>query len=197
MAKKREASEVEEQARIAATPSAQMQKILTRDLDPVELAELRASISDLKSKAARPGPNMLVQRRALSDLVIQAYDSGQAAMDKKDYIAALAYFDLAAVGSSNPAFAHYQRARTYAMSSHKKDMLAELRMALSEGFMRSRPSTETSSSLIAATPSSGPWPRIGRIPQSESRPAGSCRCGLVRKAHRDASQSWPRFPHYR
>jgi predicted esterase len=118
----------------AATPSAQMQKISTRDLDPVELAELRASISDLKSKAARPGPNMLVQRRALSDLVIQAYDSGQAAMDKKDYIAALAYFDLAAVGSSNPAFAHYQRARTYAMSSHKKDMLAELRMALSEGF---------------------------------------------------------------
>ncbi len=132
--KKREASEVEEQARIAATPSAQMQKISTRDLDPVELVELRASISDLKSKAARPGPNRLVQRRALSDLVIQAYDAGQAAIDKKDYIAALAYFDIAAVGSSNPAFAHYQRARTYAMSSHKKDMLAELRKALSEGF---------------------------------------------------------------
>ncbi len=133
-ARKREASEAEDQARIAAIPSAQMQKISAKDLEGVELAQLRASISDLKSKASHPGPKMLIQRRALSDLVIQAYDSGQAALDKKDYSAALVYFDLAAVGSSNPGFAHYQRARTYAMSSHKKDMLAELRLAMAGGY---------------------------------------------------------------
>lgn len=133
-ATKREASEVEDQERIAGTASAQMQKLSTGELDAVELSDLRASISDLKSKAKPPGPKTLVLRRALSELVVQAYDSGQIATEKKDYRAALVYFDLAAAGSSNPAFAHYQRARTYAMSSHKKDMLAELRLALSEGF---------------------------------------------------------------
>jgi hypothetical protein len=55
-------------------------------------------------------------------------------MQKKDYNAALAYFHLAAEGSGKPAFAHYQRARTYAMSSRKQGMLAELRLALSGGF---------------------------------------------------------------
>ena len=133
-ARKREASEVEEQGRIAGIPSAQMQKISTGDLGVVELAQLRATLSDLKSEAKRAGPKMLVRRRALSDLVVQAYDSGQVSMEKKDYNAALVYFDLAAAGSSNPGFAHYQRARVYAMTSHKKDMLAELRLALSGGY---------------------------------------------------------------
>ncbi len=37
-------------------------------------------------------------------------------------------------GSTNPAFAHYQRGRVYAMSSHKAEMLTELRLASSQGF---------------------------------------------------------------
>ena len=54
-------------------------------------------------------------------------------MESKDYRAALAYFDLAAAGSANPAFAHYQRARAYAMLGNKKGTLAELRLALAAG----------------------------------------------------------------
>ena len=76
----------------------------------------------------------LVVRRALGGLVIGAYESGQHSMEGKDYRAALAYFDLAAAGSANPAFAHYQRARAYAMLGNRKGTLAELRRALAAGF---------------------------------------------------------------
>jgi hypothetical protein len=63
-----------------------------------------------------------------------AYETGQTCVEKKQYNAALACFHLAAAGSNNPGFAHYHRARVYAMSSHKKEMLAELRLALSTGY---------------------------------------------------------------
>ena len=73
-------------------------------------------------------------RWTLAELVVQAYDSGQICMQRKDYNTALGLFHLAAVGSSNPAFAHYQRARVYAMTSHQKQMLEELRLSLSGGY---------------------------------------------------------------
>ena len=66
--------------------------------------------------------------------MIGAYESGQHSMESKDYRAALAYFDLAAAGSANPSFAHYQRARAYAMLGNRKGTLAELRLALAGGF---------------------------------------------------------------
>jgi tetratricopeptide (TPR) repeat protein len=133
-AEKREVVEIDEQRRIVKISAAQMQKLSIGQLDPGGFSELLSAISELKSKTERAGPNKLVLRRALSELVVQAYDSGQICLQKKDYNAALAYFHLAVAGSSKPAFAHYQRARAYAMSSQKKDMLAELRLALSEGF---------------------------------------------------------------
>jgi predicted esterase len=133
-AEKREASETDEQKRIVETPSRQMQKLSTGQLDADGFSQLLADISRLKSKTQRSGPNALVLRRALSQLVVQAYDSGQTCMQKRDSNTALAYFHLAAEGSSNAGFAHYQRARAWAMSSHRKEMMAELRQALSGGF---------------------------------------------------------------
>jgi pimeloyl-ACP methyl ester carboxylesterase len=133
-AERREASEVEEQKRILQKPSIQMQKVSTGALDAEGFSQLLAAISTLKSKTQPSGPRTLVLRRALSQLVVQAYDSGQICLDKKDCNAALAYFRLAAEGATNPAFAHYQRARVYAISSHKKEMITELRLALSGGF---------------------------------------------------------------
>jgi hypothetical protein len=133
-AEREETGEVEEQRRIVGTASLQMQKLSTGDLDAGEFSQLLATISDLKSKTQQAGAKNLVLRRALSELVVQAYESGQICMQKRDYNAALGYFHLAAVGSSNPGFAHYQRARAYALSSQKKDMLAELRLSFSEGY---------------------------------------------------------------
>jgi len=40
----------------------------------------------------------------------------------------------AAAGSANPAWAHYQRARAYAMLADKKNTLAELKLSLAGGF---------------------------------------------------------------
>ncbi len=133
-AEKREIAEAEEQRRLMATPSLQMQKLSTGDLDAAAFSKLLAAISDLKNKTQRDSATNLVMRRALSELVIQAYESGQICIEKKDYNAALACFRLAAAGSSKPGFAHFQRARVYAMSSRKKDVLAELRLALSQGY---------------------------------------------------------------
>jgi dienelactone hydrolase len=133
-AEKREASDLEAQQRIVRDPSIQMQKLSSGNLGTDGFSQLLAAISKLKNKTTRSSPDRLVLRRALAELVVRAYDSGQTCMQKKDYDTALAFFRLAAEGSSNPAFAHYQRARVYAMSSRKKEMLTELRLALSQGF---------------------------------------------------------------
>lgn len=140
VAEKRELAEADEQRRLVEIPSAQMQKLFTGDLDAGGFSQLLAALSKLKSKAElkgnseHPDSNQLVLRRALSELVVRAFDSGQICLQNKDYDTALAYFHLAAAGSSKPGFAHYQRARACAMSFQKQEMLAELRLALSGGF---------------------------------------------------------------
>ncbi len=133
-AEKREAAEIEEQERIDAGPSAQMQRIPSGDLSGFELADLRANLADLKKQATASNPKTPVLRRALAGLVVQAYEAGDRSLEQKDYRSALLYFDVAAAGSANPGWAHYQRARTFAMSSNKKDMLAELRLCSKGGF---------------------------------------------------------------
>ncbi len=135
---KQEASALEQQARISEPFAEQMQAIASGDSDNVDLNALKHDFADLKKRAdSAPKSDdlkALVVRRALGGLVIAAYESGQHSMEGKDYRAALAYFDLAAAGSANPAFAHYQRARAYAMLGNRKGTLAELRLALAAGF---------------------------------------------------------------
>lgn len=139
---KQEVSALEQQARISDPFAEQMQAIASGDSDNVDLNALKHDFADLKKRADSAPDNMsksddlkaLVVRRALGGLVVAAYESGQHSMESKDYRAALAYFDLAAAGSANPAFAHYQRARAYAMLGNRKSTLAELRLALAAGF---------------------------------------------------------------
>ena len=134
---KQEASALEQQARISDPLSAQMQAIGLGERDNVDLNALKHDLADLKKRVDDSRSHdlkALVARRALGGLVIEAYESGQHSMEEKNYRAALIYFDLAAAGSANPSWAHYQRARAYAMLSDKKGMLAELRLALDGGF---------------------------------------------------------------
>jgi hypothetical protein len=135
---KQEASALEQQARISEPFAEPMQAIASGDSDNVDLNALKHDLADLK-KRADSAPNSddlkaLVVRRAVGGLVIATYEAGQHSMEGKDYRAALAYFDLAAAGSANPAFAHYQRARAYAMLGDRKGTLAELRLAQAAGF---------------------------------------------------------------
>jgi hypothetical protein len=132
-AEKQEAAELDQQERLEATPSAQMQKLPSGELDAIAFGELRNSIADLKRQAAGSDRASVVTRRALSGLVVQAYESGQSSMDQKNYSVALQYFDLAAAGSANPTFAYYQSARIYAITSDKKSMLSELKKCLTAG----------------------------------------------------------------
>ena len=135
---KLEANALEQQARISEPFAEQMSAIASGDSDNVDLNALKRDFADLKKRAdSMPKSDdlkVLVVRRALGGLVIAAYEAGQHSMEGKDYRAALAYFDFAAAGSANPAFAHYQRARAYAMLGDKKGTLAELRLALAAGF---------------------------------------------------------------
>ena len=135
---KQEASALEQQARISDPFAEQMQAIASGDSDNVDLNALKHDFADLKKRAdSMPKSDdvkALVVRRALGGLVIAAYEAGQHSMEDKNYRAALAYFDLAAAGSANPAFAHYQRARAYAMLGDRKGTLTELRLALAAGF---------------------------------------------------------------
>jgi hypothetical protein len=133
-AEKREAADVEEQERIVKNPSVQMQKLATGDLDASGFSELLASISTLKRKAQPATRENLVLRRAQIELAMYAYESGQSCLAKKTYDTALSFFRLAATGARKPGAAHYQRARIYAIQSDKKEMLTELRLALSGGY---------------------------------------------------------------
>ena len=133
VAEKQETSELEQQARIEQAPAAAMQKIPTGYLDATGFTDLRSNIADLKRQAAGKDRRTLVTRRALSGLVVQAYESGQRSMEQKNYRDALLYFELAATGSENPSLAHFQRARVYALTSDKKGVLAELRLCLAAG----------------------------------------------------------------
>jgi dienelactone hydrolase len=132
-AEKQETSDIEQQARIEEAPSAAMVKIPSGAVDAAEFTDLRSNIADMKRQAGGQDRRMLVVRRALSGLVVQAFESGQLSMEQKNYRDALLYFELAATGSENPAWARYQRARVYAMTSDKKNMLAELRLYLAAG----------------------------------------------------------------
>ncbi|MGH9553533.1 MAG: hypothetical protein ACRD3W_29395, partial [Terriglobales bacterium] len=135
---KQETSALEQQARISDPFAEQMQAIASGDSDNVDLNTLKHDLADLRERAdSAQNPDdlrALVVRRALGGVVIAAYEAGQHSMEGKNYRAALAYFDLAAAGSANPAFAHYQRARAYAMLGDRKGTLAELRLALAAGF---------------------------------------------------------------
>jgi len=63
-----------------------------------------------------------------------AYESGQSCLTKKNYDTALSFFHLAAAGANKPGAAHYERARIFAIQSHKQKMLTELRLALASGY---------------------------------------------------------------
>jgi hypothetical protein len=151
-AEKEETSAVAQQEELTAKLSAQMQAIASHDLhnndlhnndlhnydtDNVDVADIRSRLAELKKRTdALKSSDLrgLVVRRALGELMVEAYESGQLCMDEKNYRAALIYFDLASAGSANPAWAHYQRARAYAMLSDRKNMLTELRLSAARGF---------------------------------------------------------------
>jgi dienelactone hydrolase len=137
-AEKEEAAAVAQQARLASGLATQIQSIATGDLDATGYAELKRDIDELKQETVNSkstnDPKAVVVRRALGQLVVQAYESAQNSMDHKDYRSALLYFDLVSAGSEKSGWAHYQRARIYAMSSDRKNMLAELRNSLAGGF---------------------------------------------------------------
>jgi dienelactone hydrolase len=135
---KQEASALDQQMRISAPLARRMQAIGSEDREGVDVTALKHDLADLRKRvddsANSDALKALVLHRALGGLVIEAYESGQHSLLEKDYRAALIYFDLASAGSAHPAWAHYERARVYAMMPDRKNMLAELRMALAGGF---------------------------------------------------------------
>jgi hypothetical protein len=67
-------------------------------------------------------------------LLIQAFESSQRSLEQKDFRDALRYLDLAAAGSDNLGWVHFQRARAYAGSGDKNHMLDELKLSLAADF---------------------------------------------------------------
>ena len=108
----------------------------TSELTSAAFSEVRETLSDLSRQAKRSpavDSQALVTRRALGQLVVQAFELAQRSMEEKKYALALQYFDVAALGSKHPEWAHYHRARAYALMSDKKKMLSELRLAIAGG----------------------------------------------------------------
>jgi len=137
-AEKQEQIDLDRQARLTDQASAQMQHISTNNIDLAEYNDIKRTIVSLKedvTKASNPGDsNVLVKRRALGSLIVQAYEAGQRSMETKNYVSALAYFDLVAAGAKSPAGARFERARAYAAQGDAKKCMLELKQAQAAGF---------------------------------------------------------------
>ena len=137
-AEKEEASAVDQQAQMTSNLSAQMQAI--------EGARDSVDVMDIREQNCRPqeaGGHLSGLNRSESTWCcverwenswLRRMNQDNAQWTSKNYRAAVVYFDLAAAGSANPAWAHYQRARAYAMMPDRKKMFAELKVALAGGF---------------------------------------------------------------
>ena len=130
-----EADSISEQVQLTQEASQQMRTISSGELSPVGFARVRGVIADLRRKvdSAKDPSGVLVERRALGGLVVEAFEAGQTSMDEKKHDNALDYFALAGAGAKHPEWSHYQRARAYAMKSDKKGMLSELKQAIALG----------------------------------------------------------------
>ena len=172
-AEKEEASALDQQAQMTARLSDQMRAIANRDRDNVDIVDLKDNIADLKRRAAEARNSnelkALVVRRALGGLVVEAYESGQRNLEEKNYRVALIYFDLAGAGSANPAWAHYQRARAYAMLADRKKMIGELKVSLAGGFMKRLRSKRWSFELFRVRRTSRLWWRSGSLPRKRKK----------------------------
>ena len=138
-AEKKELSAADDQRRLMAEPSAQIQQLAADEsLSPQEFTALRdtfaAMMGQARASRGRSDPHTLVVRRSLSGLVAQALEAGQFAMGRKRYDVALHLFDLMVAGSDNPGWGHYHRARAYAALADERHMLAELKLASTTGF---------------------------------------------------------------
>ncbi len=173
-AEKEESSALKHQAQISDPLSARMLALGSGEGNVDDAAALKQDLFDLKKRvdASRSSNELkaLVVRRALTGLVIEAYEAGQNSLDRKDYGAALIYFDLASAGSASSAWAHYQRARVYAIMSEKKNMLA--RIAARVGWrlrMTPRRLTRASFNLLRNWPNFKHWPGSGSGPEQPTK----------------------------
>lgn len=137
-AEREEIADVNEQTQLALASSAQIQAAAQGDLSIPDLLDLKRSVADLRRRAAefsdQNSRQALILRRALGGLLVQAYESGDNDLALKKYGAALSCFDVAAAGSLNAGWAHYQRARVYARIADRRNMFAELKLAAELGF---------------------------------------------------------------
>jgi tetratricopeptide (TPR) repeat protein len=136
-AERDEADAVSYQAQLTSDASAQIQKIGTDGLSPMDFAGLRGVLADLKKKVNAAGnakdSKTLVMRRALAQLFGEAFEAGQTSTDLKKYDEALQYFDLAAAGAPYPQWSYYRRAVVYALKGDKKGVIASLKQAVDAG----------------------------------------------------------------
>jgi hypothetical protein len=107
-------------------------------LDAVAFNELRGQMAELKKKAdavaKKNDRDSLVYRRTRQQVVAEAFEDGQGALDLKKYDQALQDFEIAAAGARHPEYSQFQRARAYAIKGDKKDTIATLKLAIQLGF---------------------------------------------------------------
>ncbi len=137
-AERQERDDIDRQVKLTSRASQEIQGIANHELDLATYAELKQTFTNLKTYLSKTAdsknPDVIITRRALGQLVVQAYEAGQRSMETRNYVAALAYFDLVAAGAKSPGGALFERARAYAAQGDGKKCLAELKQAQAGGF---------------------------------------------------------------
>ena len=100
-----------------------------------QVGEINSAVAELRDRAnrAKDSRDVRVMRRAVSDVFVQALESGLGGFRQGDKQSAGAYFEVAATARPDTPGPHFELARLYASSGDKKRALRSLDAAISKG----------------------------------------------------------------
>lgn len=99
------------------------------------LREIRSQIDSLASRLerAKDSVDQLTMRRALSQMFVNTYESGETAVREKNDALAAEFFELASRAAPKSPGAYFQLARAHARMGRKKEALDALQRAVANG----------------------------------------------------------------
>lgn len=128
----------EDQRQMKVTKELLTLKESLKDFDTraIALSELKSAIANLKKRADEQenSSERQIARRTLGAFSANSYEGAQAYLFAKNYSAAAASLEIAALVRPDRAGIFFSLARAYAMSGNKKKALEALRTAVEKGF---------------------------------------------------------------
>ena len=151
---RREHRDTEDQLRLAAPISEQLEALKDPTQRPAAMLQLRTLFDDLKKKARNDrDPQQLVARRVRTQEFIHAYEDGMQLIVDKDYANALLLYDVIIANAVVAPGAHLQKSKIYILEGDKTKALTEAHLAIKDGIDDSENFSDPEFSTLKSDPS--------------------------------------------